>query len=80
MQDYSVKHWLELGADPSKIILGMPLYGRGFTLNDPNKNGLYDIAYQPISAGPYSGESGMWGYNEVGFKSCNPEPSVKYSL
>ena len=43
----------------------MPLYGRGFTLNDALTNGLYAPASQPIPAGPYSGEAGFWGFNEV---------------
>jgi chitinase len=43
----------------------MPLYGRGFTLSDPDDNGLYAPAPQPIDAGPYTGTPGFWGYNEV---------------
>jgi hypothetical protein len=43
----------------------MPLYGRGFTLSDPDDNGLYAPAPQPIDAGPYTGTAGFWGYNEV---------------
>merc|ERR1712063_216923 len=43
----------------------MPLYGHGFTLNDANKHDLYDLAYQPIPAGPYTRQSGTWGYNEI---------------
>ena len=43
----------------------MPLYGRGYTLNDPSKNGFYDSASQPIPAGPYTQQPGTWGYNEV---------------
>ena len=43
----------------------MPLYGRGFTLSDPNDNGFYAAAPQPIDAGPYTGTAGFWGYNEV---------------
>ena len=61
-----------MGADPSKLILGMPLYGHGFTLNDPSKHGFYDLAYQPIPAGPYTQQAGTWGYNEV--FSCSQTP------
>lgn len=57
-----------MGADPAKLILGMPLYGHGFTLNDANKHDLYDLAYQPIPAGPYTQQSGTWGYNEVSLR------------
>jgi len=63
--DFAVKNWIANGASPSKLILGMPLYGHGFTLSNSNKNGLYEPAYQAIPAGPYTGEAGTWGYNEV---------------
>lgn len=43
----------------------MGLYGKGFTLNDPANNGYYAEADQPIAAGPYTREPGVWGYNEV---------------
>lgn len=56
---------MQNGADPSKLILGMPLYGRGFVLNNPANNGFNADANQPISAGPYTREAGIWGYNEV---------------
>ncbi|XP_046632543.1 acidic mammalian chitinase-like [Daphnia pulicaria] len=64
-QDFAVNYWIENGADPSKLILGMGLYGRGFVLNNPADNGLYAPANQPISAGPYTREAGIWGYNEI---------------
>ena len=50
---------------PSKMILGMPLYGRGYLLDNVSKNGLYASASNPIPAGPYTGTDGFWGYNEV---------------
>ena len=43
----------------------MGLYGRGFTLASVAQNGFYANAPQPITAGPYTRESGTWGYNEV---------------
>ncbi len=56
----------------------MPLYGRGFTLDDPNSNGLYATANQPIDAGPYTGEVGFWGYYEVPYiqSTRNPRKSL----
>lgn len=43
----------------------MPLYGRGFTLNNAADNGFYAPANQPIPAGPYTREAGILGFNEV---------------
>lgn len=45
--------------------MGLGTYGRGFTLDDPNQNGLYAPAANPIPAGPYTREAGTWGYNEI---------------
>ncbi|XP_049851978.1 acidic mammalian chitinase-like [Schistocerca gregaria] len=64
--DTFVRGWLNRGADPEKIGLGMPTYGKTFRLSDPNNHGVG----APIvpgtggSAGPYTGESGTLGYNE----------------
>lgn len=60
-----MRYWLQSGAAASKLILGMPLYGRGFTLDNANNHGFYAAASQPIQAGPFTGEAGFWGYNEV---------------
>ena len=36
--DYTWNYLLQLGAVPHKTVLGVPLYGRAFTLLDPNNN------------------------------------------
>ncbi|XP_064104243.1 LOW QUALITY PROTEIN: probable chitinase 10 [Macrobrachium nipponense] len=35
--DFAVKHWVESGAAPSKIMLGISFYGRSWTLAGPDK-------------------------------------------
>ncbi len=64
-QEWAVEYWLKNGADPSKLILGMPLYGRGFLLDDPNVNGIKAPASKPINEGPYLNSAGIWSYLEV---------------
>ncbi|KAJ8928195.1 hypothetical protein NQ314_019258 [Rhamnusium bicolor] len=58
-------HWIERGAPPSKLMLGIGTYGRSFTLADPSNTELY----APISgggiAGPYTRQDGILGYNEI---------------
>lgn len=44
----------------------MGLYGRSFTLQRAESNGLNASAPQKGRAGPYTREPGSLGYNEVG--------------
>lgn len=56
---------MEGGAAPEKLILGMGTYGRSFTLQRGEVNGLGAPAPQKGQAGPYTREGGSLGYNEV---------------
>lgn len=56
---------MEGGLPKDKINMGMALYGRGFTLDDPKQHGLYAPAKEGIKMGPYTRQDGTWGYNEV---------------
>ncbi|KAG8229433.1 hypothetical protein J437_LFUL000955 [Ladona fulva] len=63
--NFTMHYWLKNGASKDKLVLGMPLYGRSFTLQDPKQNGLYAPATQPGNAGQYTEEPGYLGYNEL---------------
>lgn len=66
MQEWAVNYWIQKGAPPEKINLGMPLYGRTFTLANPSNNGLFapDSGNGGV-VGRYTGESGILAYYEV---------------
>lgn len=63
--DASVRYWLSQGAPADKLILGIPSYGRTFTLANPGNNGVGAPATGAGAAGPYTREAGMLGYNEI---------------
>ncbi len=45
----------------------MPLYGRGFLLDDPSKTDFKSPASLPIDEAPYTRLNGTWSYLEVSF-------------
>ncbi len=63
--DACVQLWLNNGVPPAKLIMGVPFYGRSFTLNSTSQNGVgapADLAGKP---GPITKEAGVLAYNEV---------------
>jgi chitinase len=65
--EFSVDYFLSQGVSPNKLVLGLPLYGRTFLLNDTEQagNALLKGAQPKGFQGPYTKEDGFLGYNEV---------------
>nr|NP_001108099.1 chitinase precursor [Ciona intestinalis]BAF74591.1 chitinase [Ciona intestinalis] len=61
----SVNIWLTNGCDPKKLVLGVPTYGRTYTLLDPLKFGFGANATGPGDAGTYTREAGFLAYYEI---------------
>ncbi|XP_014472435.1 PREDICTED: chitinase-3-like protein 1 [Dinoponera quadriceps] len=61
----SIHYWLSQGCPPEKLILGVPFYGRSFTLADKSRTGLGAPTTGPGTAGQFTREGGMLGYNEI---------------
>ena len=38
LQEWSAAYWVQGGCPKEKLLIGMPLYGHGFTLEDPAQN------------------------------------------
>nr|AKP18001.1 chitinase 2 [Eriocheir sinensis] len=58
--------WLQKGADPKKLILGMPLYGQSFGLGwKANGTGLNQHAPQKGQAGQFTRAAGFLAYYEI---------------
>lgn len=59
-----MQYWKSKGAPPKKIILGIPAYGRSFTLST-SQNGVKAPTSGPGTAGIYTKERGFLAYYEV---------------
>jgi len=62
--DHTIKLWLEGEADKTKLIAGMPLYGRSFTLASA-EHGLNAPAIGPGRGGPYINHAGTLAYYKI---------------
>lgn len=63
--DSGAKAWMKLGAPKEKLLIGMPTYGRSFTLQDQDKFDIGSPAKKGGSPGKYTGEEGFLAYYEI---------------
>lgn len=58
--DAAVKAWIQAGASPQKIVVGVPLYGKSFTLQSASNHGLRAPTTGPGASGPYTVNTCHW--------------------
>uniref|UniRef100_A0A2K5ESP5 Chitotriosidase-1 n=1 Tax=Aotus nancymaae TaxID=37293 RepID=A0A2K5ESP5_AOTNA len=63
--DAAVQLWLQKGTPASKLILGMPTYGRSFTLASSSDTRVGAPVTGSGTPGPFTKEGGMLAYYEV---------------
>ncbi|XP_049290197.1 chitinase-3-like protein 1 [Anopheles funestus] len=63
--DHSVNYWLSQGAPLTKLVLGVPAYGRTFTLSNSASNGLRAPSEGAGLPGPYTEQPGYMAYHEA---------------
>ncbi|XP_050390294.2 chitotriosidase-1 [Patella vulgata] len=63
--DYAARYWVQKGAPREKIIAGMPMYGRTFTLASRSNTGLGAPVTGGGKKGTYSREAGFFFYYEI---------------
>lgn len=64
-KDYTVKHYIKMGADRNKLVLGIPTYGRSYTLFNPDATEIGAPADGPGEQGEATREKGYLAYYEV---------------
>lgn len=64
---YGLGSWIRAGVPPSKLVMGLPLYGRTWKLQDPNVHGIGAPA-----VGPATDTDGTMNYDVIlGFNKQN---------
>ncbi|KAF6204117.1 hypothetical protein GE061_002457 [Apolygus lucorum] len=63
--DASVKHYILKGADPEKLVLGIPTYGRSYTLFNVDSTDLGSPSDGPGEQGDATREKGYLAYYEI---------------
>ena len=63
--EYTLAYLAKLGARPEKTILGVPLYGRAFTLQSAANHSMGAPTLKTAFQGPFTREDGFLGYNEI---------------
>ena len=65
VKDWAAYYWHDGGCPKEKLVIGMPTYGRCFTLVDASNNGMGAPASGAGPIGEWTGEAGFNSYYEV---------------
>jgi len=63
--NFTVNYWINAGASPNKLVLGIPCYGQSFTLADPNNHGYNATSIGPGAPGNFTQAAGTLAYYEI---------------
>lgn len=86
-QEASINAWIELGAQPEKLVLGLAMYGRTFTLKTKKLTSLDAPSKSAGKSGPFTQADGFLSYfeicnlmkNEGWTKEWNDEQKIPYA-
>ncbi|XP_051164101.1 probable chitinase 10 [Leptopilina boulardi] len=63
--NYSINYWISKGAPARNIVMGMPLYGQSFAINDPKVGSGLNAAASAGNAGEFTRAAGFLAYYEI---------------
>lgn len=63
--EWGVNYWIQQGAPANKLMMGVPLYGRSFTLANPGNSGMGAPITGVGEQGEYTREAGYLAYFEI---------------
>ncbi|XKL60517.1 hypothetical protein PGB90_007574 [Kerria lacca] len=78
--NYSIRYWVKKGADPRKIVMGMPMYGQSFTLANSKNNTLNSRAYGGGDAGESTKARGFLAYYEICERILHRGWDIEYDI
>lgn len=64
-QEWAANYWHSLGAPKEKLVIGMPFYGRGFTLAKYTNSVIGSQTTAPSVAGAFTREGGFLAFFEI---------------
>ncbi|MPC29649.1 Acidic mammalian chitinase [Portunus trituberculatus] len=62
--DYIINYWVAGGMPEKKLVMGVPAFGRTWTLDSIEEHGYYAPAYLPGMTGPWTKTEGFMAYAE----------------
>lgn len=65
--DDAIQYYISNGCPANKLVLGIPAFGRSFTLDDPTETGIGAPANVRGTPGTFTQEEGFLGFNEICF-------------
>ena len=65
LKDFGINIWLNNGAPPHKLVLGLPLFARSFLLAQSHMNELNSPTIGNGTEGPFTHSAGFLSYFEV---------------
>ncbi|KAG7205193.1 hypothetical protein KM043_018281 [Ampulex compressa] len=63
--NFSINYWISKGASPRSIVMGIPLYGQSFTINDPKAGTELNAPASAGNSGEFTRAAGFLSYYEI---------------